>query len=186
MLTELEFLTFILLKFLPISPHQENARTWGKKNPFYLPILDTKDIGQCFGVKDHPTKMGSNLVVLWLFVLTTRGKWVPNKYTYEIDQDSPFGLLATNLFFPRIDIVSKQECRRWIGCPLFTKDWNRRKPFKPIYIQTTWIPAFLVHLSWTWRGAFRFVHKVGIHGEASYCTSPLWSILPVLPCNMTL
>ncbi len=43
-----------------------------KKNPFCLPILDTKDIGPCLGVKDHPTKMGSNLVVNWLFVLTTR------------------------------------------------------------------------------------------------------------------
>ncbi len=42
------------------------------KSPFCLPILDTKDIGQCLRVKDHPTKMGSNLIVLWLFVLTTR------------------------------------------------------------------------------------------------------------------
>jgi hypothetical protein len=33
MLTELEFLTFILLKFFPFSPHQENAEL-EKKNPF--------------------------------------------------------------------------------------------------------------------------------------------------------
>jgi hypothetical protein len=83
-----------------------------KNNPFCFPILDTKDIDQCLGVKVHPTKMGSNLVVLWLFVLTTRGKWVPNKYAYEIVQDSPFGLLATNLLFPRLDTFSKQEYRR--------------------------------------------------------------------------
>jgi hypothetical protein len=83
-----------------------------KKSPFCLPILDTKDIDQCLGVKDHPTKMRSNMGVLWLFVPTTRGKWVPNKYTYEIDQDSPFGLWATNLLFPRLDTFSKQEYRR--------------------------------------------------------------------------
>jgi hypothetical protein len=98
-----------VLDFFSTPRKCKNSR---KKNPFCLPILDTRDIGPCLGVKDHPTKMGSNLVVLWLFVLTTRGKWVPNKYTQEIDQDSPFGLLATHLLFPRLDTFSKQEYRR--------------------------------------------------------------------------
>jgi len=48
------------------------GKNFREKSPFYLSILDTKDIGQCLRVKDHPTKMGSNLIVLWLFVLTTR------------------------------------------------------------------------------------------------------------------
>ncbi len=58
-----------VLAFFSTPRKRKNLR---KKNPFCLPILDTKDIGQCLGVKDHPTKMGSNLVVIWLFVLTTR------------------------------------------------------------------------------------------------------------------
>jgi len=62
MLTELEFLTFILLKFLLFFPHQEKARTWGKKSLLFA-RLDTKDIGQCLHVKDHPTKMGAT----WLY-----------------------------------------------------------------------------------------------------------------------
>jgi hypothetical protein len=40
----------------------KNRKNLRKKNPFCLPILDTKDIDQCLGVKDHPTKMRSNMV----------------------------------------------------------------------------------------------------------------------------
>jgi hypothetical protein len=58
-----------VLAFFPTPRKGKNLRG---KSPFCLPVLDTKDIGQCLPVKDHPTKMGSNLIVLWLFVLTTR------------------------------------------------------------------------------------------------------------------
>jgi hypothetical protein len=58
---------FEVLAFFSTPSKCKNLR---KKNPFCLPILDTKDIGQCLCVKDYPTKMGSNLVVIWLFVLT--------------------------------------------------------------------------------------------------------------------
>jgi hypothetical protein len=49
-----------VLAFFSAPRKGKNLR---KKNPFCLPILDAKDIGQCLRVKDHPTKMGAT----WLY-----------------------------------------------------------------------------------------------------------------------
>jgi hypothetical protein len=72
-------------------------------------------------------QLGCTLAVCPHYKIT----WVPNKCTYKIDQDSPFGLRATNLLFPRLDTFSKQEYRKWIGCPLFPKDWIGENPSNP-------------------------------------------------------
>jgi len=57
-------------------------------------------------------KLGCNLAVCPHYKIAL----VPNKYTYEIDQDSPFGLLATNLLFPRLDTFFKQETEsEWVA-----------------------------------------------------------------------
>ncbi len=70
-----------------------------KTNLFCLPILNTKDIGQCLRVKDYPTKMGSNLVVIWLFVLTTRQRGFLSSIHTRLIKIHPLGFGLQISFF---------------------------------------------------------------------------------------